>query len=129
MKSDISDRKDIENLVTCFYDEVKTNETIGFFFSEVVQVQWEKHIPVMVDFWENVLFYSGSYEGNPMEIHRRLDQKHKLTKEHFDTWTKIFVSTVNRLYEGEQAENIKQRAQNIATVMQTKLFNDHNFIR
>jgi len=56
MKEDISNRNDIERLVMVFYDNVKKNESIGFFFWQVVKVDWDKHIPIMVDFWEYVLF-------------------------------------------------------------------------
>ncbi len=123
MKEDISNRNDIERLVMVFYDNVKKNESIGFFFWQVVKVDWDKHIPIMVDFWENVLFHTGSYSGNPMEVHRKVNIKHNMTQEHFNAWLHIFISTVNELYAGEQAQNIIQRASNIATIMQSKIVN------
>lgn len=56
MKKDIEDRKDIELLINSFYDKVKQDAIIGSFFTEVVQVNWEKHLPVMYNFWENIVF-------------------------------------------------------------------------
>jgi hemoglobin len=127
-KEDIKNRSDIEHLVKSFYSRVNKNALIGFFFTEVVAVNWEKHIPVMVDFWENVLFFTGSYGGNPMEAHRMVNQKHKMDSVHFDEWVKIFTATVDELYEGEQADNIKQRATNIATIMKFKIIPDQSGI-
>ncbi len=59
MKKDIENRKDIELLVRSFYDKVKADDTIGYIFNDIAKVNWEKHLPVMFDFWENVLFYTG----------------------------------------------------------------------
>ncbi|MDB2673395.1 hypothetical protein N9Y81_00425 [Akkermansiaceae bacterium] len=40
---DLPDRKGIESLVNCFYDTVRQDETLGFIFDEVAQVNWELH--------------------------------------------------------------------------------------
>jgi len=50
MKKDIENRDDIIRLVNTFYDKVKPDETIGYFFNRVVDVNWEKHLPVMYNF-------------------------------------------------------------------------------
>jgi len=55
MKKDIENRTDIEQLVRSFYDKVNTDDTIGYIFNDIAKVNWEKHFPVMFDFWENVL--------------------------------------------------------------------------
>lgn len=44
-----------------------------------------------------------------------------MSKVHFDQWVKLFTKTVNELFEGDNAELIKQRATSIATVMQIKI--------
>ena len=54
MKVDISSRADIEKMVLQFYEAVKADKTIGFIFTDVVHMNWEKHIPVIVDFWETI---------------------------------------------------------------------------
>jgi hemoglobin len=121
MKKDIENRNDIELLVNSFYDKVKADPVIGFIFNDIVQVHWKRHLPVMYDFWENTLLYTGGYTGNPMEIHRRLNQLISLTAEHFQQWTNLFTSTVDELFTGEKAELAKQRAISISTVMQIKI--------
>lgn len=121
MKKDIEDKADIQLLVDSFYEKVKADPVIGFIFNDIVKVNWERHLPVMYDFWENTLFYTGVYLGNPMEMHRRLNQLIPLTAEHFQQWTNLFTSTVDELFAGEKAVLAKQRAISISTVMQIKI--------
>ena len=121
MKKDIENKQDIEKLVNSFYDKVKQDALIGFIFTDIVRVDWERHLPVMYDFWENSLFYTGNYTGNPMEIHRHLQKLIPLTAEHFTQWTHLFTSTVDELFTGEKATLAKQRAISIAAVMQFKI--------
>lgn len=42
MKQDIQNRVDIELLVRSFYDKVIIDDEIGYIFTDVVKVQWEK---------------------------------------------------------------------------------------
>lgn len=123
MKADIQNRADIENLVNAFYEKVKKDESISHFFTEVVPVNWEKHLPVMYDFWENLLFATGNYEGNPMAKHKGIHHKSPLSMQHFQQWIRLFHETVDERYEGNNADLIKQRAQSIAIVMQVKIHN------
>jgi hemoglobin len=121
MKKDIEGRSDIELLVTRFYDKLKTDDTIGFIFTDIVKVNFENHLPVMFNFWENVLFFTGGYEGNPMEIHQHINRVVPLTKVHFNRWNELFTQTVDELFEGTNATLAKQRALSISTVMQIKI--------
>lgn len=120
MKTDIRHRKDIEKLVNLFYDKVKTDEVIGYLFTDVAKVNWELHLPKMYDFWENILFFSANYEGNPMVKHKELHQKSTMTKTHFDHWNQLFIQTVDELFLGKKAEEIKNRALNISAAMMYK---------
>ena len=126
MKKDIESREDIEQLVNSFYERIKEDDAIGYIFNDIVKVNWEKHLPVMYNFWENSLFYTGSYEGNPMELHKHLHKVTRLTKEHFKQWTLLFINTVDKLFEGKTANLAKQRAISIATVMQVKILAEYS---
>jgi hemoglobin len=119
MKRDIETRQDIELLVSTFYERVKADPVIGGFFSKI---NWEKHLPVMYDFWDNAIFFSGGYVGNPLNVHQRLHSFINLTPEHFIAWINLFTATVDKLFEGEKATLAKQRANSIAAVMQIKIF-------
>ncbi len=121
MKKDIESRADIELLVNTFYEKVRDSKQISHFFKEVVNVNWDKHLPIMYNFWENVLFYSGTYDGNPMRVHKTISRRQSFSEDDFSEWISLFKSTVNELFEGEKAELAKQRAVSIATVMKLKI--------
>ncbi|WP_460559091.1 group III truncated hemoglobin [Ferruginibacter profundus] len=126
MKKDIESKNDIELLVNTFYEKVKADESIGYIFTDLVKVNWQKHLPVMYNFWENSLFYTGSYEGNPMEMHKHLHRAIPLSAAHFKQWILLFTNTVDELFEGKTADLAKQRAISIATVMQIKILADRS---
>ncbi len=121
MKPDITCRNDIDTIVSLFYNKVKQDEFIGYFFSKVIQVNWDKHLPVMGDFWENILFHSGSYQGNPLTTHKHIHQLSLTTKLHFERWLLLFNQTIDENFEGSNALLMKQRADGIATVMLAKI--------
>lgn len=122
MRKDIETRDDIELLVNSFYEKVKADLVIGYIFTDVFKVNWEKHLPKMYDFWENNLFYTGTYSGNPMISHQHLHKMHPLSADHFERWVSLFTSTVDELFHGAKAKLAKQRANSISAVLQTKLF-------
>ena len=75
MKVDIGSRADIEKFIGNFYEAVKLDKTIGYIFTEVVEMNWEKHIPLIVDFWETILLDNPVYKKNAMEVHYDLNKK------------------------------------------------------
>lgn len=120
MKKDIKNRKDIETLVDTFYDKVRVDPVIGYLFNDVAHVNWAEHLPKMYNFWENIMFFTGNYSGSPMIVHRELHQKSTMTEAHFAHWVSLFTATVDSLFEGPKADEIKSRATNIAGVMMYK---------
>ena len=76
---------------------------------------------MMYDFWENSLFFTGNYSGNPLDSHKRLHKLVPLNAKHFDQWNKLFCLTVDELFEGAKASLAKQRAYSISTVMKIKI--------
>jgi len=121
MKKDIAERKDIELLLNSFYDKVRRDEVIGYIFTEIVRVDWEHHIPVICDFWENILFQTTGFTGNPIATHIKLHALTPLTRQHFDRWVQLFTSTVDEHFIGNKAIMAKQRALSIATMMKYKI--------
>jgi len=126
MKKDIINREDIEQLVDVFYQKVRVDPQIGFFFTKIEKVDWNKHLPVMYNFWENVLFHTASYDGNPMERHQTVHSKCPMKKEHFEHWVTLFTDTVDELFAGKQADQIRIRARNIAQIMHANLKTSDN---
>jgi hemoglobin len=121
MLPDITSRADVELLVNTFYDKVRADELIGPLFGEVARVNWELHLPKMYDFWEGILFGTGGYRGRPMPPHFRLTQQHPLLAHHFERWLSLFFATVDELFEGEKAGEVKVRALNIASIMEFRV--------
>lgn len=118
MKTDILGRGEVKLMIDTFYEKVKADPVIGLMFAHV---NWEHHLPVMYSFWENTLFYTGGYSGNPLKVHQNINKRCPLTKDHFNQWQNHFIETVDELFEGEKAELAKQRALSISTVMQIKI--------
>lgn len=119
MKNDIYGRKDVEQLVNVFYEKVQEDKLLCPLFAGV---NWELHLPVMYQFWENAIFFAGGYIGNPMAAHVLLNKKTALNPAHFSRWLLLFNNTVDEFFQGDKAELAKQRANSIAVVMQTKIF-------
>ena len=117
---DFQSKDDLIELLNHFYQKALNDEEIGFFFTEVVKLNLEKHIPVIAAFWDNILFSNTEYKGNPMQVHMDIYKIHPIEKQHFDRWLFLFHQTVDSLFSGSKAHLIKERAISIATVMQIK---------
>ena len=126
MKVDISSRADIEKFIVSFYESVKTDATIGFIFTDIVDMNWEKHIPLIVDFWETILLDNPVYKNNAMEVHYDVNRKLPLQPAHFKSWLSLFNSAIDELFEGPKATLAKTRAKSIADVMLFKMKNADN---
>ena len=109
MKHDIENREDLLKLVTSFYDKLLADPSISYLFTDVAKIDLDHHLPVLVDFWDMIL-----------------NSQSPLNAEHFKTWLRYFNATLDELFEGEITEQAKQRAQSIATVMQTKIAQQHS---
>ena len=111
MKRDIETREDLEKLLANFYKVAVQDAEIGHHFADL---DLEGHLPVIVNFWEKVLFGKQIYFNNPLQVHQQLNKKFPLKLEHFRRWVEIFTATVDQLFSGETAENAKLRARMIA---------------
>ncbi|MDN3654453.1 group III truncated hemoglobin [Ferruginibacter paludis] len=120
-KKDITSRGDIEQLVAAFYEQVKKDDTIGFIFTDVAKINWDHHIPLIVNFWESILLDNPVYTKNAMEVHYVLNKKMPLQKAHFAKWVLLFCTAVDDLFEGKIAALAKTRAKSIAALMQFKM--------
>ena len=121
MKKDITDRNDLLQLLTLFYNKLLADKSISYLFTDVAKIDLPHHLGVLVDFWDSVLFQNDVYRKNAMQPHLVLHQKSPLQKHHFETWLRYFNETVDELFEGEKAFLAKERALSIATVMQIKV--------
>lgn len=121
MKKDIENRQDIQLLVDNFYTKVKADATIGYFFSEVVPVNWQSHLPRMYSFWETVLLGQASYKGNPLLKHIDINRLQPLLDKHFDQWLVLWHQTINELFDGPIAESAKRKPEQMKIIMLSKM--------
>jgi hemoglobin len=117
----LESREDIEYLVNSFYAKVVKDETIGFFFKEIVKVDFEKHLPKMYSFWETLLFGQMSYKGNPMGVHFPINEIEAMEQKHFDRWLSLWKSTIEENFEGKNADMAIYKSENIAKLMAFKM--------
>lgn len=115
---DIETRADLELLLEKFYEIAPFDAEIGHHFADI---DLASHLPVIVDFWEKMLFGNNVYFGNPLFVHQRLHEKFPLKLEHFQRWVEIFSETVDKHFAGEMAENAKLRAKMIGHSLNQRL--------
>ena len=121
IKNDIISREDIERLMLAFYDKVKKDELIGFIFNDIAKVNWEVHVPIIVDFWETLLLDNHVYDKNAMAVHYHLNKLTPLLPEYFERWLSLFTITVDDMFEGKLASTAKSKAMSIGSLMQFKM--------
>ena len=120
-KPDIESREDIEHIMRRFYDKLLSDDTINYYFDEIIQDnRLEHHFGILTDFWENILFYSGTYQRNAMAPHLKLHASRPFEATHFDCWLGHLNQTIDEFHSGPNAHNMKTRALSIATVMKLK---------
>ena len=104
----------IEKLVTHFYQKVQRDEILAPIFNNVAQVDWDKHIPLLCQFWNSIMLKTNEYHGNAYQKHILLNQCTDIRETHFSRWLNLFQEeAVNQLPQ-EIAEELVQKATLIA---------------
>ena len=122
-KNDIKTREDVFLLVSTFYEKVRANEQIGYFFNNAIK-NWDEHLDKLTTFWEKNLFLRGKYLGDPLVVHAKVDKENDniITEIHFGVWLNLWFQTIDELFEGDYAENAKRRARKMSTFLYLKIF-------
>lgn len=118
---DIQNQDDLHLLVDEFYKKLLLDASISYFFTDVVKIKLEEHLPILVTFWSQGILGTGGYTKNLTQIHLDIDEKEHLTAELFTIWLNHFYASVDENFKGAKAEQIKTQALSIATVMQIKI--------
>lgn len=124
---DIETYEDVELLVHSFYRQVQTDSVLSFAFNDVAQLDWETHLPRMVEFWETIIFRKKGYKGNPAHTHmllasRMAETPHPLTPDHFTYWVELFCETADELFIGENVDFAKQSAVQMGRGLSMNIF-------
>jgi len=121
--SDIQNDEDISTLVHSFYAKVEEDERLGPIFNEAANVDWDEHLPKMVDFWSKMIFQTKRYKGRPFREHLPLP----IERDDFGRWVGLFTDTVDEHFEGNRADYAKELAINIANSFSTRMAMDGKF--
>lgn len=122
--ADIALGDDVKRLIEDFYARAFADELIGHIFTDVAHMDLATHLPVMCDFWETVLFRTGTYRRNALHVHLDLHHRAPLTGEHFARWLDLWKATVDDLFAGPKAELAKTQATRIAWSMSRRLLGE-----
>ena len=123
MRKQIENRDDLKLLVNTFYDKIRANEEIGFFFNETIH-DWDSHLEKLTDFWENNLFAVRKYFGNPIEAHNKVDEKfnQSINPNIFGLWLNLWFETLDELFVGENVDILKRRARKMGTFLMVNIY-------
>lgn len=123
MKKQIENRADIAFLVNTFYDKIRADQEIGFYFNEMI-TDWDLHLEKLTDFWETNLFGVRKYKGNPHAVHNEVDAHfdEKITANEFGIWLNYWYQTLDEHFEGENVETLKRRARKMSTFLYMSMF-------
>lgn len=123
MKKQIENRGDVNFLVNHFYDKIRADEEIGFYFNEMIS-DWDAHLEKLTDFWETNLFGIRKYKGNPHAVHNEVDAHfdEKITANEFGIWLNHWFQTIDEYFEGENADTLKRRARKMSTFLFMSMF-------
>jgi len=123
VKKQIENRADVAFLVHQFYDKIRADDEIGFYFNEII-TDWDAHLEKLTDFWETNLFGVRKYKGNPHAVHNEVDAHfdEKITANEFGIWLNHWFQTIEEYFEGENAETLKRRARKMSTFLFMSMF-------
>lgn len=123
MKKQIESRKDIALLVDTFYTKIRADSEINYFFNTQIK-NWDEHLEKLTDFWETNLFAVKKYKGNPLEVHKKVDEHFngKISSNEFGIWLNHWIQTLDELFVGENVAILKHRARKMGTFIFMNMF-------
>lgn len=121
LRGDLGTRTDIHDLVVAFYREIVFDDVLAPVFTEVAEVDWSTHIPLLIDYWCRVLLGEPGYDGTILSAHRHVHDLEPFRPEHFDRWYLLWVDAIDTGWAGPTAETAKTHAARIAAVLARQL--------
>lgn len=120
-KPDITTSAEVRDLIVTFYNRAFRDDLLGTVFVDIAKMDLDAHLPVMCQFWETVLFRTGTYRGNAYIPHADLHAKVELTAPMFERWLKIWGETVDERFAGPRADRARDQAARIAKSIHHRL--------
>jgi len=113
-KKDVLHRSDIDDIITRFYEVMLKDSIVGYIFTDVAKIDLQHHLPLIGDFWADILFKQHNYQGNTLQKHLDVHHKIPLRPGHFTRWLFLFNRAVDEKHSGENADFMKSRAELVA---------------
>ncbi|MGI4865161.1 MAG: group III truncated hemoglobin [Janthinobacterium lividum] len=116
---DIQNQTDIRRLIDAFYTQVRADELLGpVFAARIPEGHWPEHLDTMTRFWSAALLgQAAGYRGNPGAKHLFLP----IEQAHFTRWLALFDETLDTLFAGDTAAEMKLRARKMGELFQAKI--------
>lgn len=119
-KQDILNREDIIRLIDLFYEKVHKDDKLAPVFIMPME-HWKQHLHRTANFWDNMLFGTGSYKGGLMWVHVQKHKENPFTAELFEHWLAHWFFNVDENFEGPNATFVKEKALQVGQIMNHKL--------
>jgi len=117
------DESTITRVVHEFYHRVRRDPVLGEIFNARI-ADWEFHMECMCEFWSSTVLDSGRYHGRPLSKHVTLP----VSAPHFDRWSDLFASTVQKICTPAAAELLTKRARLIARSLEGGIASAHGVV-
>jgi len=118
---DVTERKDLDFIVKEFYIRILADDKISPVFTSNVKINWETHLPIISDFWENILWGGHKYQENILQKHLDFNDKIPFSKLHLERWLLHWKGTINNTFKGTNATEIQNRAEIIGRFIMYKI--------
>lgn len=118
---DLDTRGKIHDVVVHFYREVVFDELLAPVFDEVAEVDWNEHMPKLIDYWCQVLLGEPGYAGFILGPHREVHDASAFSTELFDRWYRLWSESIDEYWAGPLADRAKTHAEKIGGVLARKL--------
>ncbi len=90
-REELATRADVDRLLRTFYERALVDPLLAPVFETLAVVGLDEHLPVVGDFWEQILFRTVRYQGHFGPVHEALHRQHDLTDDRFERWLACVV--------------------------------------
>ena len=119
---DLDSPDHIRQFIESFYDKVLVDDVLAHIFHDVANIDFNVHIPIIIQYWQKLLLGDKTYQRHTMNIHRDVHRKFPFTEAEFDRWLSLFVHTAETEFGGPYRNKAIKIASTIAANMHDSLY-------
>jgi len=113
---DVATGNDVGVLVRRFYRAAIPDPMLGPVF-ERFGVDWSRHLPRLVAYWEHVLLGGPGLATNTVAVHRGVRRVAPFGPAQIDRWIELWAETVDEFFVGPVADLAKARAREVGRAL------------